>query len=132
MITDQDVEKLKQTFVTIEYFDEQIDKIIKEMVNILGEMEERINTNLIVKFAKQDLKFNMKFERIENRFKKYDELYRQADERFERMHNEMTQKFKENDDKFYRLLEKMNEQQTIIFGHEKRFQRVETKLFPTP
>ena len=120
MITDQDVEKLKKTFVIKDEFNKVADSITSEfigLVEMIGEMNKQLVERLDrIEKALDDTNTLLvsTIKRLDERFTEYDELHRDQDE------------------KFYRLLEKMNEQQTLVFGHEKRFQRIETKLFPTP
>ena len=125
MITDQDVEKLKQffatkddlnRFVTKKQFDIVADTIASEFIGLV-EMIGAMNKQLVERMN-----------RVEQRFRKYDALHKEADEKFDMMQ----ERFERHDQKFYRLLEKLNEQQSNILGHEKRFQRIEAKLFPTP
>ncbi|HRN70293.1 MAG TPA: hypothetical protein PLS49_03835 [Candidatus Woesebacteria bacterium] len=144
MLTNQDFEKLKQTFATkkdLERFvtkdewheqNEVIANEFKGLVELMGEMEERLINRMDEKFAMQD----KRFERMEKQFK-------ENDERFEKFQKETRQRFVENDEKFekhvnesnkkfYDLLEKMNNQYAILFNQEKRLAKTEQKLFSTP
>lgn len=140
MIIDQDIEKLKEVFATKEDLnkfvtrDEWRDQNMvianefKGLIQLMGEMEERLITRMDEKFAMQD----KRFERMEQRFKENDEKFNKLEEKMDERFGKMDQRFKENDEKFYSLLNKMTEQYSHIFNQEKRIAKTEHKLFPTP
>lgn len=126
MIIDQDIEKLKKVFATKEDLDQFVTKVewrkqndvianeFKGLVQLMGEMEERLVTRMDEKFAMQDARF----ERMEKRFKENDEKF--------------DKHVRESNKKFYDLLEKMNDQYAILLNQEKRIAKTEQKLFPSP
>lgn len=135
MITESDVEILNKIFVTKHEWQEQnivISNEFKGLIQLLGEMEERLIARMDEKFDRQDEKLDRQDEKLATALKEIKQQFKEVQERNREQDEKFDQHVKESNKKFYNLLEKMNDQYAILLNQEKRLAKTEHKLFPTP
>lgn len=124
MITDQDIEKLKQVFATkkdLEQF------ATKEDLNRFATKED------LKRFAtKEDLeRFVTKEDfdtRLDTMSKEIVNLFNSTNQRIDRI----DEKIDRNNEIILEILQEIRTHRIVLGDHEKRFQKVEAKLFPSP
>ena len=149
MITDQDVEKLKQTFVTKEDFDERTGTMVKEIINLFGTTNRRIdelNDNLGKRIDVLDNRIDKLDKRIVKLDNKIDDVNSNLCERIDtldskigvindnlgRKIDKINERLDRNNELILETLQELRTHRIVLGDNEKRFQRIETKLFPTP
>ena len=142
MITDQDVEKLKQTFVTKEDFDERTGTMVKEIINLFSSTNRRIdelNDNLGKRIDVLDNRIDKLDNKIDDvnsnlceRIDTLDSKIGVINDNLGRKIDKINERLDRNNELILETLQELRTHRIVLGDNEKRFQRIETKLFPTP
>ena len=142
MITDQDVEKLKQTFVTKEDFDERTGTMVKEIINLFSSTNRRIdelNDNLGKRIDVLDNRIDKLDNKIDDinsnlciRIDTLDSKIGVISDNLGRKIDKINERLDRNNELILETLQELRTHRIVLGDNEKRFQRIETKLFPTP
>ena len=142
MITDQDVEKLKQTFVTKEDFDERTGTMVKEIINLFSSTNRRIdelNDNLGKRIDVLDSRIDKLDNKIDDtnsnlciRIDTLDSKIGVISDNLGRKIDKINERLDRNNELILETLQELRTHRIVLGDNEKRFQRIETKLFPTP
>src|SRR3989338_163686 len=142
MITDQDVEKLKQTFVTKEDFDERTGTMVKEIINLFSSTNRRIdelNDNLGKRIDVLDNRIDKLDNKIDDvnsnlceRIDTLDSKIGVINDNLGRKIDKINERLDRNNELILETLQELRTHRIVLGDNEKRFQRIETKLFTTP